>query len=174
MLHHVRDIECKPFSPNCHLSVSPEFLDAMILRLKLEGYEFISMDEVADRVANPDSHRKPFLAITLDDGYRNNLENAVPIFRRHQVPYMIYVAPGLVEGTHTLWWEDVEAIIARRKKVTVEYTHETIEYSILTDREKNSAFVDMTILGNCRLLIEKPLKLETITSLHMLPVLSQV
>ncbi|MEM9279127.1 MAG: polysaccharide deacetylase, partial [Pseudomonadota bacterium] len=48
MLHHVRNEAASDFAPNAHLSVSPEFLDAAILRLKLSGYEFVSMDEMAD------------------------------------------------------------------------------------------------------------------------------
>ncbi|MEO0329055.1 MAG: polysaccharide deacetylase family protein [Pseudomonadota bacterium] len=142
MLHHVQNIECKPFSPNCHLSVSPEFLDAVILRLKLEGYEFVSMDEVVDRLKNPEAAKseKPFLCVTLDDGYRNNLENAVPIFRRHEVPYTIYVAPGLTEGKHTLWWEDLEIVIASRKKVIVEFPDGPATFITATPKQKLQAY----------------------------------
>lgn len=121
MLHRIQNLKQNGFAPNFHLSASPEFLDRMILRLKTQGYDFISMDEVALRIKNPDDYKgaKPFLSITLDDGYRDNLINAVPIFRRHQVPYTIYVAPGITEGKSPLWWEDLEHIIAAQKKITV-------------------------------------------------------
>jgi len=59
MLHHVQNVKKTDFSPNIHLSASPEFLDRMILRLKTEGYDFISMDEVADRLKNPTDGKSP-------------------------------------------------------------------------------------------------------------------
>ncbi len=116
MLHHVRNMPKGEFSPNYHLSASPEFLDELIEALS-SSYDFISMDDVAERLKAANTHgfdtsKKPFLAITLDDGYKDNLEYAVPVFRKHNVPYMLYVAPGMVEGKAKLWWEDVEASIA--------------------------------------------------------------
>ena len=52
------------------------------------------------------------IAITLDDGYRNNFEQALPVFQRHAVPFTIYVCPGFAERTSELWWEALERIIA--------------------------------------------------------------
>lgn len=142
MLHHVQNVKKTDFSPNMHLSASPEFLDRMILRLKTEGYDFISMDEVAERLKNPKDYKgaKPFLSITLDDGYRDNLINAVPVFRRHQVPYMIYVATGITDGKSPLWWEDMEHIIGAQKRIIVDFPEERREYDISTTAKKYTAY----------------------------------
>lgn len=145
MLHHVDNIECKPFSPNCHLWISPEFLNAMLLRLKLEGHDFITMDEAVERLRAPSRHTsdKPFITVTLDDGYRNNLTNAAPVFRRHNIPYTIYIAPDLVDRTATLWWEDLENIIAARKSVIVDFPEGEKSFDTSTDAEKKKTFVHL-------------------------------
>ncbi len=142
MLHRVQNSRPKSFSPNTHLSASPEFLDRMILRLKTEGYDFISMDEAAQRIKHHDkySNAKPFLSITLDDGYRDNLMNAVPVFERHQVPYTIYIAPGITEASAPLWWEDVEHVIAAQKKVTVDLPNGKREFDVSTTAGKLSTY----------------------------------
>lgn len=142
MLHRVQNIKKKPFSPNMHLSASPEFLDRMILRLKTEGYDFITMDEVTRRIKNPEDYKdaRPFLSITLDDGYRDNLTNAVPVFERHQVPYTIYIAPGITEGKSPLWWEDVEHIIAAQGKITVDMPDGKREFDVSTAAKKLMAY----------------------------------
>jgi len=142
MLHRVQNVSLKPFAPNYHLSASPDFLDRVILHLKTQGYEFISMDEVARRLKSPEKYegKKPFLAITLDDGYRDNLINAVPVFRRHEVPYMIYVAPGLTDAKAPLWWENVEHIIARQKKIHVELEHGAREFDVSTVDKKMETY----------------------------------
>ncbi len=142
MLHRIQNPKRKPFSPNHHLSASPEFLDRMILRLKTSGYDFITMDEVVERLQTPEKFRgsKPFLSITLDDGYRDNLTNAVPIFRRHQVPYTIYIAPGMTEANAPLWWEDVEHIIASQKKISVALDAGVKEFDVSTIENKKTAY----------------------------------
>lgn len=142
MLHRVQNVKKTSFSPNMHLSASPEFLDRMIVRLKTEGYDFISMDEAAKRIKNPEDYKdaKPFLSITLDDGYRDNLTNAVPVFERHQVPYTIYIAPGITEAKSPLWWEDVELIIAVQKKITVDMPDGKQEFDVSTTSKKYAAY----------------------------------
>ena len=142
MLHRVENVKHRPFSPNFHLSVSPEFLDSMILRLKTEGYDFISMDEVAKRIADPQDFKnsKPFLSVTLDDGYLDNLTNALPVFKRHQIPFMIYIAPGITEARATLWWEDLEYIIAAQKKIKVDLPSGSKEFDLSTTKNKYAAY----------------------------------
>jgi len=142
MLHRVDNAKLMPFSPNHHLSASPEFLDRMILRLKTSGYEFITMDEVAQRIENPESYKdaKPFLSITLDDGYRDNLTNALPVFKRHNVPFMIYIAPGITEATSPLWWEDIEHIIARQKKISVDLPDGRKEFDVSNTSNKQTVY----------------------------------
>lgn len=55
------------------------------------------------------------LAITFDDGYRNNLEVAAPILQRLGLPATFFVTAGFVEGRARPWWYDVrEAVAAAR------------------------------------------------------------
>jgi peptidoglycan/xylan/chitin deacetylase (PgdA/CDA1 family) len=119
-LHHV----CpggglqKGFAPNYQLEVTPEFLDDVI-RLSVEkGYDLISMDDVADRLSHPKSNQNPFVSFTLDDGYRDNMVHAAPVFRKRNCPYTIYVSPRIAEGTCELWWRGLEAIIAGAQHIS--------------------------------------------------------
>ena len=142
MLHRVQNLRKTAFSPNYHLSTSPEFLDRMIFTLKMAGYDFVTMDEVAKRIANPEDYsgKKPFLSVTLDDGYRDNLTNAVPVFRRHKVPYTIFIAPAMTEANAPLWWEDIELIIAGQKKISVDLTTGRQEFDVSTVEKKHSVY----------------------------------
>lgn len=108
-LHHVRPEPAPRFAPNAGLAVTPDFLDHMIGALKEAGWQFVS---VADLLDLPAPHGAKRLALTLDDGYRNNLEHAAPVFRRRETPYTIFVCPGFCDATAELWWEALERIIA--------------------------------------------------------------
>lgn len=143
MLHRVQDTRSGDFSPNAHLSVSPRFLDRMLAVLSRQ-VDFVSLDEAARRIrASSGRTDRPFVAVTLDDGYRDNLENAVPLFRKHSVPYAIFVAPGLVEGEATLWWEDLEHAIAARDHFMLPSQSGNVEFDASTPARKRRVFAEL-------------------------------
>ncbi|WP_457586518.1 polysaccharide deacetylase family protein [Ensifer canadensis] len=109
-LHHVRPRVIRDFDPNAHLEITPEFLDMAITQLKRDGYRFIALDDLPKALADRD--RAPFACFTLDDGYRNNLDHALPVFTRHGVPFTVFVAGGFVDRTHTLWWETLTDLLS--------------------------------------------------------------
>ena len=118
MLHHVRPEQPHEFSPNRILSVTPEFLDAVIRKVAELGFEVLSLDEVHHRLGEGDFDR-PFAAFTFDDGYRDNLQYAYPIFRRYGLPFAIYVPSDYAEGRGDLWWLKLEAVIRALNTVEV-------------------------------------------------------
>lgn len=108
-LHQVMPEREQDFCPNAHLAVTPQFLDEAIREALRCGHEPVRLEDIPQRLAYHDDDRR-FVAFTLDDGYRNNAEHAAPVFRRHGVPYTIFIAKGLTARTHTLWWETAEAL----------------------------------------------------------------
>src|SRR4051812_3430952 len=88
-LHHVRPARPAAFNPNALLSITPNFLDSLLGHFSERGWRFVPVDElIADKGKEPEPHR---IAVTLDDGYRDNLQHALPVFRKHAVPFTIYV-----------------------------------------------------------------------------------
>lgn len=138
-LHHVRPALPRRFAPNAHLEVSPEFLDRAILRLKKDGYEFICLEALPARIAN--AHGKPpFVAFTLDDGNRDNLDHALPVFARHETPFTIFVAQGLSERTHSLWWETLAELLDRQDRLTFDFGSGEEFVPLGKDSQKQAAF----------------------------------
>lgn len=111
MLHRVSPENRSPLGVNAGLSVTPEFLDSLVVALKADGYDFIALDDLPERLARP--QEKPFLAVTFDDGYKDNAEYAYPVLRRNHVPWTVYIAPGLVNSETFLWWELLELALVR-------------------------------------------------------------
>ena len=110
-LHHVRqpsfDLD---FSPNRILEITPEFLNETIESIANLGYDFVSLDEAEQRLTHGLTSA-PFVSFTLDDGYADNLTDALPIFERHSVPFAIYVSTGLIDHELILWWQYLEDVI---------------------------------------------------------------
>jgi peptidoglycan/xylan/chitin deacetylase (PgdA/CDA1 family) len=139
MLHHVfpGGGKVQGFAPNAGLEVTPEFLDQVISMLKSSGFDLVNLGEAADRIENGG---RPFAAFTLDDGYRDNLVHAQPVFARHGCPYTIFVAPAIADGTCELWWRGLELAIARNGKVTAGINGETLHIPTSTVEEKWQAW----------------------------------
>jgi peptidoglycan/xylan/chitin deacetylase (PgdA/CDA1 family) len=53
------------------------------------------------------------LAITFDDGYRDNLTIAGPMLRRLGVPATCFLVPGILSGETDPWWERLAWAFAR-------------------------------------------------------------
>ena len=144
MLHHVREDDKSSFAPNRHLQVTPRFLDKVLTSIQKSGFELVSLDTLHQCLLDGgfERHRR-MIAITLDDGYRDNLHNAVPIFHKHNAPYTIFVAPGLVDGRADLWWEDLSAIIATRDEIRLALPRGHKEFEISTLAQKRQAFGEL-------------------------------
>ncbi|MCX8998024.1 polysaccharide deacetylase family protein [Rhizobiaceae bacterium BDR2-2] len=112
-LHHVRPEAGRAYAPNAYLAVTPDFLAEAIEESLAAGLTPVHLHDLPALLADPQDARN-FVAFTLDDGYRNNREFAAPVFRRYGVPYTIFITPGFVERSRSMWWETAEALAAGR------------------------------------------------------------
>lgn len=139
MFHNVRPATPRPYAPNHSLEVTPEFLETTIELLHRLQYEIIPVGDLATRLTRNDGGR--FAALTFDDGYRDNLEFAAPILKRHAIPYAIYVTTGFVNRTSRLWWLELESAIGLLNHVDLEIAGERFSTSSRTPAEKCDAYV---------------------------------
>jgi peptidoglycan/xylan/chitin deacetylase (PgdA/CDA1 family) len=138
MLHHVRPFEPRGFAPNRILEVTPAFLDLVLTRVRAHGFDMVSLDDLAARLADP--RARPAVAITLDDGYRDNIEHALPVFEAHRAPFTVFAVPGFVEGTAPLWWLDLEDAIARWDRIDARLPEGAARFETATAALKMRAF----------------------------------
>jgi peptidoglycan/xylan/chitin deacetylase (PgdA/CDA1 family) len=76
------------------------------------------MDEVQRRLIERDFSRR-FACFTLDDGYRDNRDFALPVMREFKAPFTVYVASDFAHGIGRLWWIALEMAIARASAIEV-------------------------------------------------------
>lgn len=110
MLHRVSHVSASPLGLNSHLSITPDFLDRLLADAKRRGLTLVSLDELLERLQ---TGARGAVAVTLDDGWLDNLTEALPVFEAHETPFTVYVAPGLTSRVVTPWWEVVEEKVAR-------------------------------------------------------------
>lgn len=139
MLHRVTSESAGPLGFNSGLAVTPVFLDAVLGEMTRLGYRFVSMDEAVDRIGSGNGGGGRFAAITLDDGYRDNLVEALPIFEKHEAPFTVYIAPALVDGTVDLWWEVLEEVVLKSEEIELKTSRGAVLLDCSTPSRKIAA-----------------------------------
>ena len=138
-LHRVLPDDPEDFAPNAILQVKPDFLEYVIERMRDLGIDIVSLDEALERLAAPGKGR-PFVVLTFDDAYKDNLEYALPILHRHEAPFTLYVPTALVDGVGELWWQAIEDIITHQQAIALTTNGEKDYVDTLTVAEKTDAF----------------------------------
>ena len=100
MYHKVND---RPENP---ISVPIGLFDEQMGVLRELGYQVVSLDAVLDHVSGIRHLPPGAVLITFDDGYRDILENALPVLRRHGYPAVIFVPIGYLDDARPLPHEE--------------------------------------------------------------------
>ncbi|MBC6715560.1 polysaccharide deacetylase family protein [Aurantimonas sp. DM33-3] len=79
----------------------------------------VTMDEALKRLADEDDQRR-FVVFTFDDGYRDNLTHALPIFEAFEAPFSVYVTSGMIDRTMNYWWEGLKVLVRRFESIDFE------------------------------------------------------
>jgi peptidoglycan/xylan/chitin deacetylase (PgdA/CDA1 family) len=134
MYHKVNDVEGNS------VTVPVGQFDEQMAQLKEFGYVPVSLDQAIDHyVAGADLPAGAVL-ITFDDGYRDNLVNAVPILRRYGYPAVLFAPIGYLGGRRPLPHD--EHLAARG------IVNPTLDWSELADLERNGVRVESHGIGH--------------------------
>jgi peptidoglycan/xylan/chitin deacetylase (PgdA/CDA1 family) len=141
-LHHVRPPRLDRFQPNRLLEVRPSFLEDVVRVLRRSQLDLVSLDEMHRRLIEGDFRRR-FVCITIDDGYRDTLQWAYPILKKHDVPFAVYIPTSFPDRLGELWWLALEAVVARNERINVLVDGEERGFDCRTVAEKHELFDEL-------------------------------
>jgi peptidoglycan/xylan/chitin deacetylase (PgdA/CDA1 family) len=140
--------------------VTADFLSRCLAHVRQQGCEVIAIDEVSQWLAEKKTGRR-FACFTFDDGYRDNLTLALPVFERHGAPMCIFVATGFPDRTLFPWWQALERLVLTHDRVEVRVGLRTERHQARTMAEKRTAY---RVLG--RLAAGQPEILRSLFASH--------
>jgi peptidoglycan/xylan/chitin deacetylase (PgdA/CDA1 family) len=119
MYHRVATLESDPW----RLAVGPDRFEEH-MRLLRERFSPIAL---ADLVAALDGGtlRARSVAVTFDDGYRDNLTEGKPLLARHDVPGTVFVVSRYVGSDRDFWWDELDLLCRRPAAVAAGLDYRT-------------------------------------------------
>ncbi|MHB0937985.1 MAG: polysaccharide deacetylase family protein [Armatimonadota bacterium] len=95
------------------LTVSPADFDEQIRYLVENGFAILSVKEVESALREGRPLPEKAVALTMDDGYRDNFTCAFPILRKYNVPATVFLVTAVVGDERHLSWDDARVMQAR-------------------------------------------------------------
>ena len=86
------------------LCVGPKAFEHLLAWLK-KHFDCVPLMEILQ----PGSLRseRPKVALTFDDGWRDNAVNAFPLLQKYQVPASIFLSTDFIGSRQRFWWESI-------------------------------------------------------------------
>ena len=97
--HRVNDYD------NSQLSASTRLFEEIIREVR-SRYHPVPLQKLIDGLNNNKAIRPKTVAITFDDGYRDNLLFAAPILRKYDVPATFFIISGYIGTDKVLPWDE--------------------------------------------------------------------
>lgn len=100
MYHRVAEVAQDPWS----MCVSPENFSEHLQ--VLQRYSCMPLRQIGKR-----KRAAIEIAVTFDDGYADNLYNALPALERFDIPATFFITTGGIGSRREFWWDELEQLI---------------------------------------------------------------
>ncbi|HZH97447.1 MAG TPA: polysaccharide deacetylase family protein [Fimbriimonadaceae bacterium] len=109
MYHRVSDLtEREARSPLMRdLTVSPADFEEQVKYLKDQGFTFLFARQVEEALQHGKPLPKKAVALTFDDGYKDNFSNAFPILKRYGAKATIFIVTNNLRRPGRLTWPEL-------------------------------------------------------------------
>lgn len=129
--HGVRKTSLNVFN-NRHI---PEAEFEKIIKYLSVNYKIVSLKEIFEIHRSKKKCSKKTIALTFDDGYKNNFDIAFPILKKYNVPATFYlISKGLVNKDF-LVWPDIIDLIKKNINEDVMVEGRVFKYPAFYDQE---------------------------------------
>jgi peptidoglycan/xylan/chitin deacetylase (PgdA/CDA1 family) len=128
------------------IDTSAQEFEQHISSLK-QHFTIVGVDELCAFAAGGALPPNP-VAITFDDGYRDNYEQALPILERHACKAIFFVATSFISERRLYWWDRAAYLMKQSTRVRVELRYPS-EFSVELSDRKSAIFKLLRFVKGC-------------------------
>lgn len=96
--------------PENRLAVTLESFRRQMHFLKSSGYNVIPLERLADLIKDKKSIPSRTVAITFDDGYKDNYKYAFAVLKKYNFPATIFIIVNEIDRPDRLSWDELKAM----------------------------------------------------------------
>lgn len=124
----------------------PADLRRNLAHLRKERFELLPVQEVFRRLRDGEPVNRA-VAFTIDDGYFDHAEVAVPIFQEFDCPVTCFVSTGFLDGKNWFWWDKLTTIFdgAKRPELHAKIGATTHTYRWTNPAERRQACFNLNV-----------------------------
>ena len=130
--HRIMDATFDP----CLLSVSPQNFEEHLKTISGE-FEVVRLRNFVNDIKNG-CVRNDQIAVAFDDGYLDNLTNALPLLEKYGVPATVFITAGMMDSKVGFYWDTMEQLVISGKIPLEDYKRIQVELRGLTFDEINA------------------------------------
>ena len=124
---------------NRNIQVTQDYLEDILRYFIYNNIDIVTLDECYNRIT-AEGKVKRFVAFTFDDGYTDNLINALPVFEKFDAPFALFLATGFPDHKIILWWYLLENLVLNSNRIEFNDGDNHYLYNTVTLDEKKDAF----------------------------------
>ena len=103
------------------------------IRFLKNNFELVSLQEGLHNLQQRKHANKPYLTITIDDGFRDNYTLAWPLLQQYDIPVTIFLTTDFIDNIRAPWPTQLVEAIEQTKKAVLETPFQA-ELKTLTQR----------------------------------------
>lgn len=112
-------------------------------RVRLLGLD--SAVDMFEHAQNSGGDARTSVIFTVDDGYADFVEIALPVFKEFDCPVTVFVTPGIVSGDTWYWWDKLDFCVRQSQlsSIRVETPNSVRQLSITDDASRKQVTAQM-------------------------------
>lgn len=136
--------------------------------LKKNGYFFISVDQLFQYVQNQQEFPKGAVWLSIDDGWKDNIHNIIPVINDYKIPITFFIATDPVENQGIFWWTFFEKC---KDQLSNYFKSNSLDLKSIKEKDRKKIIQDLKKRCKKRILREA-MEIEQVKSLAQNPLVT--
>lgn len=126
------------------LTITPDAFERQLAFLT-RHYTIVPLQDIVDRLRRGLAPYNKAIAITFDDGFRDNYTRAFPLLRRYQAPATFYLTTGCIDNRQLFWVTHLRYMITLTRTLQLQTTVEPFSFDFMLPHGREEAFRTLVV-----------------------------
>lgn len=115
------------------------------IRFLKNNFDVVSLDQVVNQLKSGEKFKKPTVAITVDDGFKDNYDLLFPVLRKYKATVTIFLTTGVIGTQKRLWVGRLEKKFLEtvRKEIRLDGIFKGVNFDISSIKKRRKVYLQV-------------------------------